>query len=110
MGTTSGGTHHNRTQYPGRSRGKLEPVGGEMCVKTSWRVHLSGVILRPRGGDDGPKGDEVAPDGSWSCKCGNVNYPFRTKCNRRNCGLDRDAPPGEAAPAPQRGEEDQDQQ
>ncbi|KAH8956730.1 hypothetical protein BDL97_07G057800 [Sphagnum fallax] len=30
------------------------------------------------------------PDGSWTCEsCGNVNYPFRTKCNRRNCGADK---------------------
>eukprot|EP00245_Coleochaete_scutata_P017101 TRINITY_DN8225_c0_g1_i1.p1 TRINITY_DN8225_c0_g1~~TRINITY_DN8225_c0_g1_i1.p1 ORF type:complete len:289 (-),score=40.98 TRINITY_DN8225_c0_g1_i1:1392-2258(-) len=34
--------------------------------------------------------DGTAPDGSWTCKqCGNVNYPFRTKCNRRNCGAER---------------------
>eukprot|EP00240_Pyramimonas_obovata_P006221 CAMPEP_0118956584 /NCGR_PEP_ID=MMETSP1169-20130426/61653_1 /TAXON_ID=36882 /ORGANISM="Pyramimonas obovata, Strain CCMP722" /LENGTH=305 /DNA_ID=CAMNT_0006904621 /DNA_START=95 /DNA_END=1012 /DNA_ORIENTATION=+ len=63
---------------------------------------LRGAIKsRPRGGDDVPKGEpEQAPDGSWTCKCGNVNYPFRNKCNRRNCGLDRepaaqDAPPQE---------------
>ncbi|CAM6081965.1 unnamed protein product [Calypogeia fissa] len=30
------------------------------------------------------------PDGSWTCEaCGNVNYPFRMKCNRRNCGADK---------------------
>lgn len=30
------------------------------------------------------------PDGSWTCDaCGNVNYPFRVKCNRRNCGADK---------------------
>lgn len=30
------------------------------------------------------------PDGSWTCEsCGNVNYPFRTKCNRRNCGAEK---------------------
>lgn len=30
------------------------------------------------------------PDGSWTCEaCGNVNYPFRVKCNRRNCGADK---------------------
>jgi hypothetical protein len=37
------------------------------------------------------------PDGSWTCDaCGNVNYPFRSKCNRRNCGADK---PTEAKPA-----------
>lgn len=30
------------------------------------------------------------PDGSWKCeKCNNINYPFRTKCNRQNCGADK---------------------
>jgi hypothetical protein len=30
------------------------------------------------------------PDGSWTCdSCGNVNYPVRVKCNRRNCGADK---------------------
>ncbi|GBG91822.1 hypothetical protein CBR_g53713 [Chara braunii] len=34
--------------------------------------------------------EPTPPDGSWTCKsCGNVNYPFRTKCNRRNCGAER---------------------
>ncbi|GMP26820.1 hypothetical protein CsSME_00003101 [Camellia sinensis var. sinensis] len=29
-------------------------------------------------------------DGSWKCeKCNNINYPFRTKCNRQNCGVDK---------------------
>jgi hypothetical protein len=42
--------------------------------------------------DDGPP-----PEGSWTCSCGNVNYPFRTECNRRNCGLPR----GAEAPASQ---------
>ena len=32
----------------------------------------------------------ASPDGSWTCKaCGNVNYPFRTTCNRRNCGVEK---------------------
>ncbi|XP_035836898.1 ranBP2-type zinc finger protein At1g67325-like [Helianthus annuus] len=30
------------------------------------------------------------PEGSWKCdKCNNINYPFRTKCNRQNCGADK---------------------
>lgn len=29
-----------------------------------------------------------APEGSWTCAgCGNVNWPTRTACNKRNCGL-----------------------
>lgn len=43
------------------------------------------------------------PDGSWACKsCGNVNYPFRTVCNRRHCGAEKPAdadPPSTASPA-----------
>ena len=32
------------------------------------------------------------PEGSWKCeKCNNINYPFRTKCNRQNCGAERPA-------------------
>ncbi|KAK3243725.1 hypothetical protein CYMTET_46637 [Cymbomonas tetramitiformis] len=44
---------------------------------------------RRREDESKEKKDDPAPDGSWICSCGNVNYPFRTKCNRRNCGLDR---------------------
>ncbi|GMP31101.1 hypothetical protein CsSME_00005456 [Camellia sinensis var. sinensis] len=30
------------------------------------------------------------PDGSWKCeKCNNINYPFRTKCNRQSYGADK---------------------
>ncbi|XP_071706071.1 ranBP2-type zinc finger protein At1g67325-like [Rutidosis leptorrhynchoides] len=30
------------------------------------------------------------PEGSWKCdKCNNINYPFRTKCNGRDCGADK---------------------
>jgi len=36
------------------------------------------------------------PEGSWKCKkCNNINYPFRTKCNRQNCGAEK--PPEENA-------------
>lgn len=46
--------------------------------------------------DEGP-----TPEGSWTCSCGNVNYPFRTECNRRNCGLPRgaEAPASQGQPA-----------
>jgi len=34
--------------------------------------------------------EQKMPEGSWKCnKCGNINYPFRTKCNRQNCGADK---------------------
>lgn len=37
-----------------------------------------------------PPPQPAPPDGSWTCKaCGNVNYPFRTQCNRRNCGVEK---------------------
>lgn len=38
------------------------------------------------------------PEGSWKCeKCNNINYPFRTKCNRQNCGADK---PSESEKSP----------
>ncbi|CAI7856202.1 unnamed protein product [Closterium sp. NIES-53] len=37
-----------------------------------------------------PRVQAAAPDGSWACsECGNVNYPFRSHCNRRHCGRPR---------------------
>lgn len=34
--------------------------------------------------------EQKTPEGSWKCeKCNNINYPFRTKCNRQNCGADK---------------------
>lgn len=36
--------------------------------------------------------EQKMPEGSWKCeKCNNINYPFRTKCNRQNCGADKPA-------------------
>jgi len=30
------------------------------------------------------------PEGSWKCEqCNNINYPFRTKCNRPQCGAEK---------------------
>lgn len=30
------------------------------------------------------------PEGSWKCeKCNNINYPFRTKCNRPSCEAEK---------------------
>lgn len=34
--------------------------------------------------------EQKTPEGSWKCeKCNNINFPFRTKCNRQNCGADK---------------------
>lgn len=34
--------------------------------------------------------EQKMPEGSWKCKkCNNINYPFRTKCNRQNCGAEK---------------------
>jgi len=34
----------------------------------------------------------VDPAGSWTCVgCGNVNWPMRSRCNRKQCGLLRDS-------------------
>jgi len=44
-----------------------------------------------------PGGD---PAGSWVCTvCGNTNWPLRTTCNQKNCGLPRDQVDGGPAPA-----------
>ena len=47
------------------------------------------------------------PDGSWKCdQCNNINYPFRTKCNRQNCGAEK---PSESQKSPSQEVEDNDQ-
>lgn len=47
------------------------------------------------------------PEGSWKCeKCNNINYPFRTKCNRQNCGADKPAE-SEKSPSPAADQNDQ---
>lgn len=39
-------------------------------------------------GTEGKSNDP--PVGSWTCSaCGNINWPQRTMCNRKNCGLPR---------------------
>ncbi|KAH0436240.1 hypothetical protein IEQ34_026437 [Dendrobium chrysotoxum] len=44
-----------------------------------------------------PNCEPKMPDGSWKCeKCNNINYPFRTKCNRQNCGAERPSEGNEA--------------
>lgn len=34
-------------------------------------------------------GGATAPEGSWTCRCGNVNYPERMFCNTKTCSLPR---------------------
>jgi len=42
--------------------------------------------------------EQKMPEGSWKCeKCNNINYPFRTKCNRQNCGAEK---PSESTKSP----------
>lgn len=51
--------------------------------------------------------EQKMPEGSWKCeKCNNINYPFRTKCNRQNCGADKPAE-AEKSPSPTPDENDQ---
>lgn len=41
-----------------------------------------------------------APDGSWACaSCGNVNFPLRTTCNRKVCGMPREMSDGGPPPS-----------
>lgn len=47
------------------------------------------------------------PEGSWKCeKCNNINYPFRTKCNRPNCGAEK---PSESIESPSQPTDENDQ-
>lgn len=47
------------------------------------------------------------PEGSWKCeKCNNINYPFRTKCNRPNCGAEK---PSESKESPLQPTDENDQ-
>lgn len=42
----------------------------------------------PRPSLGGPAEERPPPEGSWTCpSCQNVNYPTRTHCNKRSCGL-----------------------
>ncbi|KAH0991930.1 hypothetical protein GBA52_003413 [Prunus armeniaca] len=51
--------------------------------------------------------EQKMPEGSWKCeKCNNINYPFRTKCNRQNCGADKPAE-SKKSPSPAQDENDQ---
>lgn len=69
---------------------------------------------RPLGGKGGAPGGMGAapmsngmggaPEGSWRCSsCGNINFPSRTTCNARNCGLPRDSVDGGPPPKPSGG-------
>ena len=51
--------------------------------------------------------EQKMPEGSWKCeKCNNINYPFRTKCNRQNCGADKPAE-SDKSPSPSADQNDQ---
>lgn len=51
--------------------------------------------------------EQKMPEGSWKCeKCNNINYPFRTKCNRQNCGAEKPAE-SKKSPSPAADENDQ---
>ena len=53
-----------------------------------------------RGADVAVPGAASPPTGSWTCvSCGNVNYPFRTQCNKRSCGAARPQPATDGAKA-----------
>ncbi|KAK1305639.1 RanBP2-type zinc finger protein [Acorus calamus] len=44
----------------------------------------------PNRSSSGSKDTGSGPEGSWTCnKCGNLNYPFRTVCNRKGCSNEK---------------------
>lgn len=47
-----------------------------------------GSALASRLGSAGGKGGGGSPEGSWKCvSCNNINWPMRTTCNNKQCGL-----------------------
>lgn len=39
-------------------------------------------------------------EGDWKCeKCNNINYSFRTKCNKQNCGADKPSESNKNSPS-----------
>ncbi|KAL0335961.1 UNVERIFIED_CONTAM: RanBP2-type zinc finger protein, partial [Sesamum radiatum] len=59
-----------------------------------------GLPMSPTMGAKSGK-NSYMPEGSWKCdKCNNINYPFRTKCNRQNCGADKPSETKKSPPEP----------
>lgn len=53
-------------------------------------VNMSSPQVPMLGGGSAPAGGGGHPEGSWVCmSCKNVNFPGRTTCNARNCGMER---------------------
>lgn len=97
---------------PGYSMPGAQALGGGMAMQQPGTAVGLGGMLMGLGGGGGyggmlgaggmgiggalpaaapaAAGDSGAPPGSWVCaSCQNVNFPNRTVCNRRSCGLPR---------------------
>lgn len=61
------------------------------CCFSCLIAHYLALIMHLYDSLQGPnQSNSSAPEGCWSCsKCGNLNYPFRTVCNRKDCGNER---------------------
>lgn len=80
---------------PGAGTGNIPPVlphaGGATNAAYGAAAHVQHMAMRapqvsqvPMGGGD--------PEGSWACpQCLNVNWPQRSSCNKKGCGLPRPA-------------------
>lgn len=69
----------------------IQPFFSSYITNENSKMWVQGGINS--NGSSGKKEQGEAPEGSWTCsKCSNLNYPFRTVCNRKGCGNERPAP------------------
>jgi len=71
------------TNFPQRTTCNAKNCGRQRHEVDGGPPQAQAVDIRPQG-----RGSD--PPGSWGCHaCGNVNWPQRTTCNKKGCGLPR---------------------